>query len=223
MSTYLIINILIIIIPSSLSFERKISFYKKLGFVLNSILIVSSSFIIWDIIATERGDWGFSPNYLTGIYFFGLPIEEVLFFITVPYACIFIFETVNLYLKNHQLRINNFLIWLTSIAFFIVGFINYDKNYTFTVMIFSAVSLFMIFFLDRDLMNSSNYWITIIISYLPFLIVNYFLTSIPIVTYNNSSFSTIRITTIPLEDFFYSLSMISMWILFYNLSKKRNE
>jgi lycopene cyclase domain-containing protein len=90
-------------------------------------------------------------------------------------------------------------------------------------MIFSAVSLFMIFFLDRDLMNSSNYWITIIISYLPFLIVNYFLTSIPIVTYNNSSFSTIRITTIPLEDFFYSLSMISMWILFYNLSKKRNE
>ncbi len=223
MNTYLAINILIIIIPFALSFEKNISFYKKWSHLLNSILIVSSSFIIWDVIATKRGDWGFSPNHLTGIYFLELPIEEILFFITVPYACIFIFETVNLYLKNHQLRINKFLIWLTSILFFIVAVSNYNKNYTFTVMIFSAVSIILLFFLDRQLMYSSNFWISIIISYLPFLIVNYFLTSIPIVTYNDFAFSAIRITTIPLEDFFYSFSMISMWILFYNVSKKRNE
>lgn len=223
MSTYLALNILIILIPFFLSFEKSISFYKKWIHLLKSILIVSSPFVIWDVIATKRGDWGFSPIHLTGVYFLELPIEEVLFFITVPYACIFIFETVNLYIKNHQIKINKFLIWLTSILFFVVALINYDRNYTFTVMIFSSVSIILLFSLDRQLMYSSNFWITIIISYLPFLIVNYFLTSIPIVTYNNSAFSTIRITTIPLEDFFYSFSMISMWILFYNLSKKRNE
>lgn len=223
MSTYLIVNILIIIIPLSLSFESKISFYKKFGFVLNSILIVSSSFIIWDIIATNRGDWEFSANHLIGIYLFGLPIEEVLFFITVPYACIFIFETVNFYLKNHTIKINRYLIFLISLVFITIAAINYDKNYTFTVMLFSAASILMLYFFDKNLFKSSNFWITLLITYLPFLIVNYFLTSIPIVSYNEIAFSTIRITTIPLEDFFYSFSMISMWILFYNLSKKIYE
>jgi lycopene cyclase domain-containing protein len=69
------------------------------------------------------------------------------------------------------------------------------------------------------LINSRNFWITIFITYIPFLIVNYILTSVPIVTYNSEAFWNIRITTIPLEDFIYSFSMIALWILFYELGK----
>ncbi len=217
----LIINILIIIIPLALSFEGKLKFYRKVPSVLKSILIVSSAFIIWDVIATKRGDWGFNKDYLIGFKVFGLPIEEILFFITVPYSCIFIFETVKFYIKDSQIKFKIYLIWLISLILLFISLLNFDKNYTFIVMIFSSSSVILIYFLDRNLFSSRNFWLTIFISYLPFLIVNYVLTSIPIVTYNDSAFSTIRITTIPLEDFFYSFSMISMWILFYNLFEKK--
>lgn len=223
MSTYLIINILIIIVPLLLSFESKISFYKKIPSVLKSILIVSSAFILWDVIATERGDWSFNPEHLTGISFFGLPIEEILFFITVPYACIFIFETVNFYIKDQSIKINSYLIWVLILLSLIIALLSEEKNYTFTVMLFIAVSILLINYFNTAMKYSSNYWLTILISFFPFLVVNYFLTSIPVVTYNDAAFSTFRFITIPIEDFFYSFSMISMWILFYNYFERTNE
>ena len=220
MKLYLIINILIIAVPLLLSFESKIRFYRKIIYYLQSILIVSSAFLIWDVIATERGDWAFNKLYLTGIYFWGLPIEEILFFLTVPYACIFIFKTVNLYLKDKVLKINDYILWVKVLLLIIIAIVNAERNYTYTVLLFSATSILLLRFLDNDLLSSRNFWITMLITYIPFLIVNYFLTSIPIVTYNDNAFSTYRFMTIPVEDFFYSFSMISMWIMFYNLSEK---
>ncbi len=220
MKLYLIINILIIAVPLLLSFESKIRFYRKIIYYLQSILIVSSAFLIWDVIATARGDWAFNKLYLTGIYFWGLPIEEILFFLTVPYACIFIFKTVNLYLKDKVLKINDYILWLKVLLLIIIAVVNAERNYTYTVLLFSATSILLLRFLDNDLLSSRNFWITMLVTYIPFLIVNYFLTSIPIVTYNDNAFSTYRFMTIPFEDFFYSFSMISMWIMFYNLSEK---
>jgi len=222
MSEYLIINILIIIVPLSLSFEKNLKFYKKVKSVLKSILIVSSAFIIWDVIATQRGDWAFNPDYLIGVKFFGLPIEELLFFITVPYACIFIFETVKFYIKDKTLKINENILLFISLIIVFISVLNYERDYTFTVTLFTAFSFLLLKFLGKHLFASKNFWITLLISYIPFLIVNYFLTSIPIVTYNSLSFSDIRFITIPIEDFFYSFSMISMWILFYNLFETQN-
>ena len=220
MKLYLIINILIIAVPLLLSFESKIRFYRKIIYYLQSILIVSSAFLIWDVIATERGDWAFNKLYLTGIYFWGLPIEEILFFLTVPYACIFIFKTVNLYIKDKVLKINDYILWVKVLLLIIIAIVNAERNYTYTVLLFSATSILLLRFLDNDLLSSRNFWITMLVTYIPFLIVNYFLTSIPIVTYNDNAFSTYRFMTIPVEDFFYSFSMISMWIMFYNLSEK---
>ena len=106
MSTYLLINILIIFFPLILSFDKNLKFYKKVPYVLQSIAFISTAYIVWDVIATERGDWAFSPEHLIGFYILGLPLEEILFFITVPYACIFIFETVSFYVKEKKLNFN---------------------------------------------------------------------------------------------------------------------
>jgi len=84
MSEYLLINIFIIIVPLLLIFEQKLKFYKKVPAVLISILVVSTVYIIWDSIAAKAGDWAFNPKYLIGVYFFDLPLEEILFFIIFP-------------------------------------------------------------------------------------------------------------------------------------------
>jgi hypothetical protein len=93
---------------------------------------------VWDIIATERGDWDFNPEHLIGSYILGLPIEEILFFITVPYSCIFIYETVTFYIQEKKLNFNNKLFIIPSVLLVLLGTIFYDQNYTFTVSVFAA-------------------------------------------------------------------------------------
>lgn len=223
MNTYLLINILIIFFPLILSFDKNLIFYKKVPYVLQSIAFISTAYIVWDVIAAERGDWAFNPEHLIGSYILGLPIEEILFFITVPYSCIFIYETVSFYIKEKKLSLNNKLFIIPSVLLVILGTIFYDQNYTFTVSVFSAAFFIGAILFKESLLISRNFWITILISFIPFLIVNYFLTSIPVITYNEAAFSGKRFLTIPYEDFLYSFSMISLWILFYELAKEKKK
>lgn len=223
MSTYLLINIAIIFFPLILSFDKNLKFYKKVPYVLQSVAFISTAYIVWDVIATKRGDWAFNPEHLIGINILGLPIEEILFFITVPYSCIFIYETVSFYIKEKKLNFNGKLFLIPAILIIILGIIFYDQNYTFTVLIFVGAFFIGAILFNESLLGSRNFWITMLISFLPFLIVNYFLTSIPVVTYNDTAFSGKRFITIPYEDFLYSFSMISLWILFYGLAKEKKK
>lgn len=221
MSTYLLINILIISVPLVLSFDKNLKYYKNIPYLLQSLLFISTAYIIWDVIATKRGDWAFNPEHLIGIYFWGLPLEEILFFITVPYSCIFIYETIKFYVKEKVFTINNNLFFIPAIILIVASFLFYDQNYTFTVGIYTAGYFIGAILFKSKLLNSRSFWLTMLICFIPFLLVNYFLTSIPVVTYNDEAFFGKRFITIPYEDFFYSFSMISLWILFYDLAKEK--
>jgi lycopene cyclase domain-containing protein len=221
MSEYLLINIFTIIVPFLLTFEQKLKFYKKLLPVAVSILIVSSVYVIWDMIATKKGDWGFNPDYLLGIYLFGLPLEEILFFITVPFSAIFIYETISFYLKESKIYFNRYFYFAIMILL-TVGIILFgNQNYTLIVFIYCLAFLVLSTFFYTDILKSKIFWITILISYVPFLAVNYVLTSLPIVNYNPNAIWGKRFLTIPLEDFFYSFSMISLWLLVYLIADKK--
>jgi lycopene cyclase domain-containing protein len=217
MASYLWINILIILIPLILSFESKIKFYRKFSALFISIFMVGIPYIIWDVIATQRGDWTFESSHLIGVYLWNLPIEEVLFFITVPYASIFLYETLCLYISDADVSISFFRIFhiIIIVIFAIFSFFTRHLPYTSTVSIFFAAFFVISLLVYQKLIRSKIYWIFISIMFIPFLMVNYLLTSLPIVTYNPEAFSNIRITTIPLEDFFYSFSMLSFNLLVY--------
>lgn len=221
MSVYLLINILIIFVPLVMSFEKKISFYKKWKYLLLSLSIVSTGYIIWDIYATSRGDWAFNILHTMPWRFYGLPIEEVLFFITVPYSALFIYETLSLYIPDKKINYSPAVSYASAVVLTAVAFMFYTQYYTFTVLLFSAGFFLLAEIKMKELLRSRNYWIFIAFMYVPFLVVNYLLTSIPVVLYSSQAIWGIRITTIPLEDFFYSFSMISFWLYFY-LYFKRN-
>ena len=100
MSVYLFINLCILAIPLCLSFERRIAFYKKWPAVFLSIAIVGIFYILWDIFATWAGHWWFNSRYVSSAEFFFLPFEEILFFVTAPYSCLFIYEVLEFF---HQI------------------------------------------------------------------------------------------------------------------------
>lgn len=220
MYTYLLINISIISLPLILSFDKKVSFYRKFLNYLFSVSIVSTFFILWDIIAVERGDWSFNPEYLTGISILNLPVEEILFFITVPYGCIFIYETLLSYFKEKHFELNKYFLIAPAVLFFVVGILFINQAYTATVLFVCSAILIVPVLLNYKLIRSNLFWIAIIVSYLPFFIFNYMLTSLPVVKYNPYAIWEIRLTTIPIEDFLYSFSMVYLWIVFYEYSKK---
>lgn len=221
MSFYLVLNLSIILIPFIFSFEKNLKFYRNFPYVFFSIIVTGGVYLIWDYFAVIRGDWSFNPEYLSGIYFLNLPIEEILFFITVPYACIFIYETIKYYVKENILNIRKEFFLFTALLFAVNSFYFSDLNYSATVLFSCALFFLIAVLFYPSLLMSRLYWLTMVITFIPFLIVNYLLTSLPVVSYNKDAIWGIRILTIPLEDFFYSFSMISFYLLIYHIAKQK--
>jgi len=60
-----------------------------------SVLPVALAFCVYDILAIHAGWWGYDPRYVTGWEVgFGLPIEELAFFLVIPVCGILTIEAV---------------------------------------------------------------------------------------------------------------------------------
>ncbi len=208
--TYLVINFLTILFPVALSFDKRVQFYKSWKFILPGILITGIVFLFWDALFTIKDVWSFNSNYITGLIFFHLPVEEILFFITVPFACLFIYACLNYYIKwNIGNKGTNMISGLICIAAIVLLIFNYHKLYT--LVTFSLV-LFLLLVFQYGIKVSwlGRFYRAYFISLIPFYIVNGILTSIPVVLYNNAQNLGIRVGTIPVEDHFYLMALLLM-------------
>ena len=218
---YIILDVLILIFPLIFSIKWKFKYYKLFKPLGTSILIVGLSYILWDILVTYRGDWWFDKKFLIGIETFGLPIEEILFFIVVPFSCIFIYENLVFFIKEKTIPYNKIFYLSLAGIFIIIGILFRTQEYTVLAMFACALFFILAPTLYPDILKDRNYWLYILLSFIPFMIFNYFLTSLIIVHYNPNAIWGIRITTIPLEDFFYNFSMLSFYLMVYIYFKKR--
>lgn len=111
-ASYLLINFLTILFPLILSFDKRVRFYEKWKYIFPGLFITGLLFLIWDYLFTVYEVWSFNPAYIMGLYILDLPLEEILFFITVPFACIFIYECLNYYLKTDLLKpVSKYISW----------------------------------------------------------------------------------------------------------------
>ena len=214
MFTYLILNIVTIAVPLARSFEHRIAFYKKFVSLFLSIAITAAAFLIWDHFFTISGIWSFNPEYLVGIYWFNLPIEEWMFFFTVPFACVFIYEVLNYFFKNDPFPKIVKPLTITLIAVFaLIAIFNLDRLYT--AITFSAAAVLLALQLLIKAPYLGKFFRTYFVHLIPFLIINGFLTALPVVIYNNTENLGIRIGTIPVEDTVYSMVLLLMNITLY--------
>jgi 1,4-dihydroxy-2-naphthoate octaprenyltransferase len=221
MSTYLVIDFLIIFLPLIVSFLPYLSYYKKWPSVLFSIIAGGLFYVSWDIIATMRGDWSFNPAHVLGIYLFGLPLEEVLFFVFVPYSLLLTYEQMAYYIKERTVPWKKEAGYAISILLLLASLLYAGKNYTFMAFFSSGVVLLLMSRFYSRIMRKLAYWAYIIAGFLLFILFNYFLTSLPVVMYNPSAVTGLRFLTIPIEDFFYNYAMLSLYLAAYLWAEKR--
>jgi hypothetical protein len=117
-------------------------------------------FIAWDVFATSKGHWSFNSDYVNNLKLLGLPFEEILFFITVPYSCLFVFESVLHFLGDKKLFSHRK--WFFSIIGVLISlsaFGFYRKAYTFLAIFSVGVSVLFVSLVNLKLFSSQAYWI----------------------------------------------------------------
>ncbi|MCB0837642.1 MAG: lycopene cyclase domain-containing protein [Bacteroidetes bacterium] len=223
MYTYLILNILSFFFPFILSFDKKVAFYKSWKALFPAIFIIGAWFIIWDVYFTEWGVWEFNDAYITGIKFLGLPMEEWMFFFTVPYACVFIYACLNVYIKRDILEpyakgISYGILFLSII----LTITHWDHLYT-RVTFFSLTILMLlnVFVIRGKYMG--RYYLAYLVSLIPFLLVNGVLTAYPVVIYNDLENLGIRIGSIPADDTGYLMVLLVSIINIYEFLENRSS
>ncbi len=217
MSLYFLVILLAFAGPLALSFDKKVHYYTHIKSVFSAILIVGGAFIIWDQIFTDAGVWGFNPRYIQGWYIGRLPLEEILFFVIVPYNCLFIHEVQKAYFPSVKLEKTVLISQISFVVFGIVLLYFGATNY-YTLSAVGVSFLLLLLALQTRQRFVPRFFLTYLIALIPFLIVNGILTGFttpePIVWYSESHIVGWRIGTIPIEDLYYNFSMLfpMVWI-----------
>ena len=219
---YMILVLGTLLCPLTLSFDKNVRYYKSWKSAFLASVIIAVPFLIWDSLFTLNGFWGFNQNYIIGIEFFNLPLEEILFFLFVPFACTFIYEVCKYFFRSHSMRIFNRFFYFTipvyAILLLCLGEFGY---YTLSVEISSAIVLIWLM-LKPELRYIG---LAFLISLIPFLIVNGILTGSctedPVVWYSEAQKVAPRIFTIPMEDVLYSFTLVVANMLLFEKFQQR--
>ena len=183
-------------------------------------------FIPWDVIFTINGIWGFNPDYFLNTKILSLPLEEWLFFICIPFACVFTHYALLLYFPKMKLGENSSksIAVGSMLTLVFVLIFNYDKWYT--LVNFSLAIPLTLIVLKYNPKLLQHFFLTFLVMLIPFFIVNGVLTGSwienQVVWYNNAENLGIRMGTIPVEDSIYAYSMILMSLFFFELLSSRH-
>ncbi|HEY0030319.1 MAG TPA: lycopene cyclase domain-containing protein [Bacteroidia bacterium] len=221
--TYILLLAFTLSYPLFKSFEKKVNYVSKWKHLLPALVFSASIFIAWDVWFTSIGIWQFNAQYVIGVFIAGLPIEEWLFFLIVPFSCVFIYEVMNYFVKKDILAsYSKFISTLLILSLIAIGALYFERIYTSITFISLGVFLFIHQFILKS-PYLGRFYLAWTVCLIPFTIVNGVLTAMPVLIYNNLYNLNIRIYTIPLEDVFYGMLNILLVITIYEYCKLRKS
>lgn len=225
--TYSLILFFTVLICFIASFDRRILFNRYFGTFIKSAILVAIPFISWDVWFTAKGVWWFNTGYTLGIVIAGLPLEEWLFFICIPFSCIFTYFCFDKFFKLEWLSgFNNLIVFVIVIGCSVLALLHHDKIYTLVTAITTLATLIYLHFIARAdwIAKASMVFAILMLGFFP---VNGILTGTgleaPIVNYNPKDFIGIRMGTIPLEDAIYGYSQFLLVLYFFKRFKRTHD
>lgn len=225
--TYLLIDFFTMLFPFIFSFHKKWKFKSewKPFFKANAIVLIA--FVAWDVVFTYLQVWSFNPRYLSGIYLINLPVEEILFFICIPYACVFSYYCFGIW-KGEAFagRKSYILSAVLATALIVVAVMHHDRYYTFYNLLATAIFIVYAGLIKKKAWITQLY-VTYAVMLLPFFVVNGLLTGTglqeAIVRYNTAHILNIRLLTIPIEDAFYGFLLVGLNVYLYEFFRHKKS
>ena len=135
-----------------------------------------------------------------------------MFFVCIPYACIFTHYALLHYFPNWKLSENltSAITFILIALFFLLIVLFYDRWYPVINFGYAMLVLLLVYHYRKDLLQ--QFYLTFLVMLIPFFIVNGILTGSfieeQVVWYDNTQNMGIRMVTIPLEDSVYAMTMI---------------
>jgi lycopene cyclase domain-containing protein len=102
---YLLLMAACLLITLPLEFVLGARVYRRAVGLAFAIIPVVIIFSVWDIVGILGDHWSYSPRFTTGVtLIFGMPIEELVFFIVVPLCGLLTYEAVGRMLRVTRRR-----------------------------------------------------------------------------------------------------------------------
>ena len=205
---YLLFDLLVAAGPVALSLLPRAQFGTRARSLLWSILAVAPLFVVWDALVVGR-HWWFDPRYTLGVTVAGLPVEEWLFFVVVPYGCVFAWETI-LHGARARPRSASGVHLRLGLAVAIAGLVAaaFGREYTALALGAAALSVGLDWALGTALLVTPRAWLFAGLVTLLTGVFNGYLTARPVVHYAEAYQLGVTIGTIPVEDFVYGLALV---------------
>ena len=148
--TYVLILFFTVAICFVASFDKRILFNHHFVSFIKSAVLVAIPFIAWDIWFTANGVWWFDTDYTLGFVLAGVPIEEWLFFVCIPFSCVFTYFCFDKFFKLDWLSgFNNIIVFISLVSCSLISFLHNDKIYTLVTASTLIAVLIYLHFIDK--------------------------------------------------------------------------
>jgi lycopene cyclase domain-containing protein len=213
---YLWLDVLVVAFPVALSFDRKVRFIRRWPAALAAAAMVAVPYLAWDSMMSARAAWSFADQWAGTARLLWLPPGEFAFFLAVPFACLFVYEVVRAYVPEKTAAASRWPWAALAAVFASAAVAARGRLYTATVLAAAALFFAVAAAAAPGVLASRSFWLSILVSYIPFLVANGILTGLPVVTYSPGAILGLRVFSIPVEDFLYSFTLLGFNLLAYH-------
>ena len=93
---YILILLFWLIVSAAIHYRYRLQLYQSVKQMVVSVGVFFIIGLAWDLIGIARGHWFFQYENLIGVSIGILPLEEILFFLIVPYAILVFYKFIEL-------------------------------------------------------------------------------------------------------------------------------
>jgi len=220
--SYLLLLLVYLVIPVVLSTQKKVRFVFQLRYLLPAVIFSGAIFVMWNMRFIELGIWRFNSDYVTGIEFIKVPVEEWLSFLIIPLSSVYIYEWLKIRLENFE-QANSFLM-VSLVLFAITGVLAFyfRKNmFTFFTFFLTAIYLGYTVFRNRFKRHYTKFYLAFAVTLLPFIIVSAVLNLLPVIIYNANHIIGVEVIGIPVEKLGFLFLMLLINVTIYEYLSER--